>query len=121
MHVGIVIPYFPPAWQYGGTPRAAFNLARALVDRGHAIRVLTTDSGGLSRLPSGSASQWRGIEVHYYRNISNHLAYRHRLFLPPAFYTQIEKQLSGCDVLHIHEFRSTLTPRAVRAAHRISL
>jgi glycosyltransferase involved in cell wall biosynthesis len=39
-----VIPYFYPAWAYGGTPRVVFDLCRELVKQGHDVSVYTTDS-----------------------------------------------------------------------------
>ena len=39
MHIAFVIPYFYPAWQYGGPPRVAYELARELVRREHKVTV----------------------------------------------------------------------------------
>lgn len=115
MNVVFVIPYFYPAWQYGGQPRSAYELARALVHRGHHVKVLTTDSAGDSRLPSGR-QVIDGIEVIYYRNLSNRLAFRQRIFWSPALFREVTHQLANADLLHIHELRSTLTVAAHRAA-----
>jgi glycosyltransferase involved in cell wall biosynthesis len=114
LRIAFVTPYFYPDWHYGGTPRAAFELARGLVARGHDVRVLTT----------GEIAQRKdieGIHVRYYRNVSAALAYRQRIFLPLGFRADLEQQLSHCDVVHIHEFRSTLTIPAVRVARRSGL
>src|SRR2546422_988522 len=54
MRVAFVIPYFYPAMWYGGTPRAAYETARALVRRGHEGTVLTPH-GGLQQLGKKSA------------------------------------------------------------------
>src|SRR5206468_203743 len=45
MRIGFIIPYFYPAFEYGGTPRVAYEFARCLVRRGHEVTVVTTDSG----------------------------------------------------------------------------
>jgi glycosyltransferase involved in cell wall biosynthesis len=123
--ISFVIPYFYPAWQYGGQPRAAFNLARALAQHGHHIKVLTTDSGGAKRLDDiGSPKGERtidGVNVIYYRNISNHLAYRHRLFWPPLFFKEIRSRLRASEVVHIHELRSFLSVSAARAAEDLGI
>jgi len=119
--ITFVIPYFYPAWQYGGQPRSAFELARALVRRGHSVEVLTTDSIGDARLPGMTGrsvtQNVEGIQVTYYRNLSNTLAYRQRLFWPSGFFAEIRKRLQGRDIVHIHELRSFLTVAAARAAH----
>ena len=114
MRVAFVIPYFYPAMWYGGTPRAAYETARALVRRGHEVTVLTTDSAGPIRIPADAIAGINrngldGIRVHYYRNLSNNLAYRHRIFFPPRFFHEVKSQLPGSDVVHIHELRSLLS------------
>ena len=119
--ITFVIPYFYPALQYGGTPRSAFELARGLVQRGHSVQVLTTDSGGKTRLGETAHNHSRsveGIQVHYYPNISNSLAYHHRLFWSPEFFRQIQERLTEADVLHMHELRSATSIFACRAALR---
>lgn len=114
MKIAVVTPYFYPDWEYGGTPRAAFELARALAARGHEIRVLTTGR-------RAGTTTVEGIQIRYYRNLSNRLAHRYRLFIPLGFRKELRAQLSHCDVLHIHEFRSTLTVPAARTAQKMSL
>jgi glycosyltransferase involved in cell wall biosynthesis len=124
LRIGFVIPYFYPAWAYGGQPRSAYELARGLAQRGHRIKVLTTDSIGAERVSKGTAAERRaieGIEVVYYSNLSNYLAYRHRFFWPIEFFRQVRQELCGFDVLHIHELRSTLTVPAYNAARELSL
>lgn len=107
MRIAFIIPYFYPAWEYGGSPRAAYELARGLAGRGHHVRVLTTDSGGRRRIAAGSR-EVDGIEVYYFRNLSNYLAFRYRLFgLPPSRW-KFARHLAGCDLVHVHELRSTL-------------
>ena len=123
LRVTFVIPYFYPAWQYGGQPRSAYELARALVKRGHRIKVLTTDSAGEARLSVSQIGNGHcvvdGIEVIYYRNVSNGLAFRQRLFWPAKLFREIDRELEGADLLHIHELRSTLSIPAYRAARRL--
>ncbi len=121
MRVAFVIPYFYPAWEYGGPPRSAFELARALVRLGHSVKVLTTDTGGTERLSTTDWTEDGAIETRYYRNLSNYLAFRHRLFLAPRMALDIRKELASADVLHIHELRSTTTVLAYRAAKNLSV
>src|SRR5262245_44590982 len=125
MRIAFVIPYFYPALQYGGQPKSCYDLARALVERGHSVTVLTTDSAGSSRLPSNTLApalqDLYGIKVLYYPNISNHLAFRHRLFLPFGLFRDMRTRLADHDVVHIHELRSTLTVSAFRAAQRLKM
>src|SRR6187431_198526 len=100
MHIVFVIPYFYPALQYGGQPKSSYDLSRALTRRGHRVTVLTTDSGGRSRLPlkkgKTTGENLDGIQVFYYPNLSNYLAFRHRLFLPPGLFRNMRRHLSSC-------------------------
>src|SRR4051812_34055521 len=118
MRVVFVIPYFYPAWQYGGSPRAAFEYAKALVQRGHSITVLTTDSMGAERysVVEGDPVQVGGIQVYYYRNISNALAFQQRLFWPPRLFKDMALRIKDADLIHIHELRSSLSVAACHAA-----
>jgi glycosyltransferase involved in cell wall biosynthesis len=125
MRIIFVTPYFYPAWQYGGTPRAAYELARALVRRGNSVTVLTTDSAGNVRLEtkgdSPSVQKIDEINVCYYPNLSNRLAYDQRIFLPMRLFRDLSRYLGSCDVVHIHEFRSFLTVAAARGARRLGV
>ena len=38
-----VVPYYEQAWAYGGIPRLATTMTRALARRGHQVTVCTTD------------------------------------------------------------------------------
>jgi glycosyltransferase involved in cell wall biosynthesis len=122
MKIAFVIPYFYPAWEYGGQPRSAYELARALVQRGHHVHVLTTDSGGHNRLPIPPLKCWRdivsGIEVLYYRNVSNRLAFHQRVFWSPPLFRDLRRQIAGMDIVHIHELRSTVTIAGYSAARK---
>jgi glycosyltransferase involved in cell wall biosynthesis len=120
LKITFVIPYFYPAWQYGGQPRSAYELARALVKRGHHVKVLTTDSAGQQRLLPGRRDV-DGIEVIYYRNISNWLAFKKRIFGPMSMFREMKAQLAGSDILHIHELRSTLSVSAHAAAKALRI
>ncbi len=117
MRIAFVIPYFYPALEYGGTPRIAYDFARALSRRGHFLRILTTDSGGSSRLkPNGTADrQLDGMEVVHYANISNSLAFRQRIFIAPDFLRNASRQLRDVEVAHIHDLRSFLSVSAHKA------
>ena len=126
MKIAFVIPSFYQAWDYGGPPRVAYDLACALVERGHVVRVLTTDSGGRKRIADVDRDSIRerepdGLETVYYRNLSNYLAYTHRIFLPLELFRSMKQQLAGFEVVHVHEFRSTLAVPAYRAARQLGI
>ena len=126
MRIGFVIPYFYPAFEYGGTPRVAYEFARCLVRRGHEVTVVTTDSGGAKRIDKVSIAMIRdggleGIRIYYYPNLSNHLAYKQRLFLSPRLFQNLSRDLRSLDVVHIHEFRSLLSVAAHSELRRMRI
>ena len=105
MRILHIIPYFYPAWAYGGTCRAAWELARALVRKQQQVIVYTTDAldaHARAKLPLEVVD---GVEIHRVRNLSNYLAWG-RAFLPLGFGRQLRASLSHADVAHLHEFRS---------------
>ncbi|MCP4871581.1 MAG: glycosyltransferase [Proteobacteria bacterium] len=118
LHIVKVVPYFYPAWAYGGIPRLAYGLARALQERDHTITVVTTDAGDrTSRLDAGE-HDLGGITVHRLRNLSNRLAYDHQLFLPAGARGLLDRVIASADVVHLHGFWHLLNNAAVTAAER---
>lgn len=110
-----VVPYFQPAWAYGGIPRLAWGLCRALADRGHDVRVVTTDTLDRgARLPSGQVDV-DGVAVHRLRNVSNRLAYDHQLFLPRDARAVLAEEVGRADVVHLHGWWHLLNNAAVDA------
>src|SRR5437762_10744416 len=126
MRIGFIIPYFYPAFEYGGTPRVAYEFARCLVRRGHEVTVVTTDSGGAKRIGKDTMATIQdngleGIRVFYYSNFSNYLAYKQRLFLPLRLLQNVSRHLVSLDVVHIHEFRCLLSVAAHSALQRLHI
>jgi glycosyltransferase involved in cell wall biosynthesis len=113
MRIAFVIPYFYPAMGYGGAPRLAYDMARALTKGGHQVTVLSTDTGGEKRLPDKTVQEIQnngldGMRVHFYKNLSNSLAYRQRLFFPMGFFREARAVLQKNEIVHIHDLRSLL-------------
>jgi len=116
-----VIPYFYPAWAYGGTPRVVFDLCRELVNQGEQVTVYTTDTldknnriNPESRTPNpGPPSSFfhfdadvEGIKVRYFNNLSNRLAFTQKLFLTPGFSSLLKDELRKTDIVHLQEYRT---------------
>ncbi|MBI3764837.1 MAG: glycosyltransferase, partial [Chloroflexi bacterium] len=81
MRILHIIPYFYPAWAYGGTCRAAWELSRALVRKGHDVVVFTTDALDATSRARPVFEVVDGVEIHRFRNVNNSLAWN-RIFLP---------------------------------------
>lgn len=100
-----VCPYFAPAWAYGGTPKAVYELAKAQAKLGHTVTVLTTDACDQKR-SSRPKKKISGIRIVRLRNFSNSLAWKFHFVSPYAFW-QIPNP-KDFDIVHFHELRSTL-------------
>ncbi|MDP3111931.1 MAG: glycosyltransferase family 4 protein [Thermodesulfovibrionales bacterium] len=105
-----VVPYFYPAWAYGGIPRVVYELSGELVKRGHSVTVYTTDvlDQDSRCSQSGTETVVDGITVRYFKNLSNRMAYDHQVFLPIGFREAIGHTISGFDVVHLHGHRNIL-------------
>jgi glycosyltransferase involved in cell wall biosynthesis len=107
MHVLQVVPYFAPAWAYGGPPKVMWEEARALVARGHDLEVFTTDVLDETRRADAPRSRVEeGVLVHRFENVSNWLAYHHYRFLPRGFPAAL--RAAKPDVIHLSEMRHEL-------------
>jgi len=100
-----IIPYFAPAWSYGGPPRAVYELSKALVRRGHSVTVLTTDAYS-STARIDSTREPTEVEVHYAPNLSNTLAWRCHTFLPIGTGRFLREHVTEFDILHVHMYRT---------------
>lgn len=110
-----VAPYFAPAWGYGGTPRAVFELARAQAQAGHQVTVLTTDVLNQSERTDSGHSCEAGFTVIRVPNWFNWLAWRVHLVTPKYLPSLILKLLEDPSVVvHLHEVRTILNWMVVR-------
>jgi glycosyltransferase involved in cell wall biosynthesis len=108
--------YYEPAWAYGGPPKLVFELARRLVQRGHAVTVCTTDAlDERSRAPAGF-HQSAGVDVVRFRNVSNRLAYHAKIFTPLGCRGWLREHVSSFDVVHLFDARTPLNGWAAEAA-----
>ncbi len=101
-----VIPAFYPAHGYGGGPNVAYEISKRLVKRGHEIIVYTTDADDRNSRFKNGIRYVDGIETHYFRNVSNFLAFEHKIFLSPSMVPIIRRDLKSFDIVHIHDTRT---------------
>ncbi len=122
LNVTHVVPYFVPAWAYGGIPRLAYELCRQLARDGHRVNVITTDAlQARSRHPEGGLTvgmEGGTMKVRYLRNFSNRGAYRHQLFLPMGMKKALEELAGDAEVIHIHGHRHRLETAAAAFARK---
>src|SRR4051812_2608232 len=109
-----VVPYYEHAWAYGGIPRLATTMTRALARRGHAVTVCTTDVRDESSRTSRLHEVSNGVDVRIFPNISNRLAYHLQFFTPIGLRAYLRTAARTFDVAHLHACHNV--PGAIAAA-----
>jgi glycosyltransferase involved in cell wall biosynthesis len=112
-----VVPYYSPAWCFGGPPRVMWEEALQLVDQGHEVSAFTTDAAeDGERQPGPEVSVEQGVSVHRFRNRLPGLAYSRYRFTPRGFRAALRS--SRPDVVHLSESRHELAAMTWGWAHR---
>ncbi|MBI5478552.1 MAG: glycosyltransferase [Deltaproteobacteria bacterium] len=94
------VPYFDPAYRYGGPVKSVFQLCVHLARRGHEVVVYATNANGDERLPvrAGEPVPRDGFTVTYF---ANYLL--HEYFFPcPGVLRRILAERPRFDVIHSH-------------------
>ncbi len=121
-----VVPYFYPAWAYGGPGKLVYDTSMEFCTRGHEVTVYTSDAyDATSRMPS--AKRVTSFQVHYFHNLSNWLAFHSNMYLPVGLFFRAPFEIGSFDVIHIHDFYTlaniwvTLWARLYRVPYIISV
>ena len=100
-----IVPYFYPAWSYGGPAKLVYDTSCFLAASGHQVTVYTSDAYDAERrLPFNQRVSIPNLSVRYFRNIHNLLAYRYNIFFTPGLYWSVTREINSFDVIHIHDF-----------------
>lgn len=101
-----LVPYFYPAWAYGGPAKLVYDTSMYFSTHGDRVTVYTSDSFDRDhRMPQEKRLQpTANFQVHYFRNINNRLAYIYNIFFTPGLYVKAIFDLPHIDVIHIHDF-----------------
>ncbi len=98
-----VVPYFYPAWSYGGPGKLVFDISKEMIRRGHDVSVYTSDAyDATSRMPENQKEKI--FSVSYFANLSNYLAFSKNLYLPLKLFFVVPFTLFRFDVIHLHDF-----------------
>ncbi len=118
-----VIPYYAPAWAYGGVVRATTDLTRALAAAGHTVIVLTTDTLSPSERLASSYEVIDGVHVYRARNRSNTLRGRLNLSTPVGFEAVARDliQKYAIQIVHAHEVRTVENWRLAPLINRLGV
>ncbi len=109
-HILHVIPYFVPAYGFGGPVKVCLDLAATQVRAGHRVSVLTTDALDEHTRVSVLEETIEGIEVVRLRNLSTQASKRYNLFLPVGLGAWLDARL--------HELRRRSSARLLHVAER---
>ena len=108
------IPYYKPAWLYGGPIRSVSQLCESIAAEGHPVSVATTNSNGRNCLDvrCNEPVTVEGVTVYYFTR------------QPLPFYieslplrTHIASLVAGADIVHLHHVWVPLCVAVARAAY----
>jgi glycosyltransferase involved in cell wall biosynthesis len=101
MHIGVAVPYYKPAYIYGGPVRSVSALCEGLVMAGAEVTVLTTNANGTEdlRVPPASPIDLEGVRVCYFPRLYPRLAASY--FWSPALMRALGNQVKNFDVMYI--------------------
>ena len=101
-----VVPYFYPAWSYGGPGKLVNDTTVYLASMGHLVTVYSSDAYDRDRrMPITMKVKNSNTSTYFYfKNISNTFAFRYHIFIAPRMFFQIIWELSSFDIVHIHDF-----------------
>jgi len=107
MRILQVVPYFPPAYAFGGPVKVVYEISRELVKMGNQVAVYTSDAKDLwTRINESSFAELDGIQVYYMKNLSMFSVKKSKLFITPEIVPRIEKEGRTFDIIHLHEYRT---------------
>ena len=107
MRILQVIPYFPPAYAFGGPVKAAYLISRELAKKGHDVTVYTTDVGDFnSRLKVSSYEVIEKVKVYRFNNLSLRFVKKLKFFITPKLIPFLSKEIRKFDIIHLHEYRT---------------
>lgn len=121
MKIVHVIPFYAPAWSYGGPVRVCYDLANALSDKGYNITILTTDAYDHTRRIGKDCEDTGSVKVKRFRNLSNRLAKKYNLFLPLGLSKYCKKNIKYADVIHLHSFYTVLNIIGAKYAKKYNI
>ncbi|CAN5269047.1 hypothetical protein BH10PAT2_BH10PAT2_0280 [soil metagenome] len=101
-----IVPYFYPAWSYGGPAKLVYDTCEYFVTQGHQVIVFTSDAyDENSRMPEElRVKKEVGFSVFYFRNIFNEITYKYNIFCTPRLFFQSLLVVPNIDVIHLHDF-----------------
>ena len=119
MRLLVAIPYFTPAYAFGGSVTVAETIVEGLAAAGHEVTVATTDVlDETRRIPAGTPAQAAGAQVVRFPNVNHRLASQAMGFAPRGMRRWLAENVSRFDAVLLQDFYSAVSVMAARAAVR---
>lgn len=103
MKVLFSIPYFAPAYSYGGPVAVSEQIAKGLIDYNVEVDVLTTDVFDAKNRNPVLFEKINGINVNRLQNRSNFLAKNANLYAPKKVKIWLKNNIMHYDLVHFHD------------------
>ena len=117
MRLLLAIPYFAPAYAFGGSVTVAETVVADALAAGHEVTVATTDVfDEHRRLPRDTPPEPRGATVVRFPNLSHRLAAGVNAYLPRGYRSWVRRHASAFDVVLLQDVYSAVSVNAARAA-----
>jgi len=104
MRILQVIPWYAPAWGFGGPVKVCQDLSEELVKKDHKVWVATTDAYDYAARVVKRRETLGGVKVRRFANLSTRAAKGANLYLPLGYKTWIRQNISRFDLVHCHAF-----------------
>ena len=117
MRLLLAIPYFAPAYAFGGSVTVAETVVADALAAGHEVTVVTTDVlDEHHRLAPGTPATPAGAVVERFPNVSHRLAAGVNGYLPRGYRSWVRRNARRFDVVLLHDVYSAVSVGAARAA-----
>jgi glycosyltransferase involved in cell wall biosynthesis len=122
MRLLLAIPYFAPAYAFGGSVTVAETIVTDLLAAGHSVSVATTDVlDEHQRIPANVASLPPGTEVVRFPNLSHRIAAGLNGYTPRGLRRWLAANVGRFDLVLLHDVYSAVSVMAARAAERAGI
>lgn len=100
-----VVPYFYPAWRYGGPAKLVYDTSKYFSKNKHEVTVFTTDVyDEKSRMAEDKKIKaHHKLNVFYFATISNWLSAHFKFFIAPGMLLKALSVIPKIDVVHFHD------------------
>jgi glycosyltransferase involved in cell wall biosynthesis len=122
MRLLLAIPYYAPAYAFGGSVTVAETIVAGVLASGHAVTVATTDVlDERGRVALDAPAQPEGAEVLRFPNVSHGLAARMNAYAPRGLRAWLAGNIHRFDIVLLLDIYSAVSVMAARAAERAAV